>query len=231
MRDSLCMLRHLSACVVTLMLLCSPVRAEEEYSALRVFGIDEIRLGGMKHNLESSRGKSGVGFTFAQEGGFDVNAEVLFNSPWPKPENPIIDFLLRPRPMLGATVSTQGDTSQIYLGAAWTLPLFDIFFIEGTFGGAVHDGPLTSTWPNFAEAYGCRVNFHEFGVRRGRAGRELARDGNDRAYVERRALPAQSRPHQLWRATRVQIRSLSGPAPANPHGSTQGPDYPFAAAN
>ena len=161
MRDSQGMLRHLSACVVTLLLLCSPARAEGEYSPLRAFGIDEIRLGGMKHNLESNRGKSGVGYTFAQEGGFDVNAEVLFNSPWPKPENPIIDFLLRPRPMLGATVSTQGDTSQIYLGAAWTLPLFDIFFVEGTFGGAVHDGPLTSTWPNFAEAYGCRVNFHE----------------------------------------------------------------------
>ena len=62
------MLRHLSACIVTLLLLCSPARADGEYSALRVFGIDEIRLGGMKHNLESNRGKSGVGFSFCARG-------------------------------------------------------------------------------------------------------------------------------------------------------------------
>ena len=81
-------LRHLLGCIVTLLLLLAPVRADREHSALRAFGIDEIRLGGMKHNLESSRGKGGVGYTFTQEGGLDVNAEVLFNSPWPKPENP-----------------------------------------------------------------------------------------------------------------------------------------------
>jgi hypothetical protein len=158
--DTVSRLRHLAVCAAAL-LLCSPAHADGEYNAWQVFGIDEIRLGGMKHNLESGRGKGGVGYTFAQEGGFDVNAEVMFNSPWPKPENPIIDFLLRPRPILGATVSTQGDTSQFYLGAAWTLPVLNIFFVEGTFGGAVHDGPLTSTAPNYVEAYGCRVNFHE----------------------------------------------------------------------
>ena len=112
----------------------------------------------MKANLEGRHG--GVGYTFAREAGVDVNGEVLFTSPWPQPANPFVDFLLRPRPMLGATVNTQGDTSQVYLGAAWTLPLFKVLFVEGTFGAAYHDGPLTSGYP-YRTSYGCRVNFHE----------------------------------------------------------------------
>jgi lipid A 3-O-deacylase len=161
--DAVCMPRRLLACVVALLLLCTPAHAEEEYSAWRAFGIDEIRLGGMKHNLEVRNNQSGVGYTVSPEGGIDVNGEVLFASPWPQPSNAVIDFLFRPRPMLGATVSTQGDTSQVYLGAAWTLPLFNVLFVEATFGGAYHDGPLTSSGPNYHEAYGCRVNFHESG--------------------------------------------------------------------
>jgi lipid A 3-O-deacylase len=63
--------------------------------------------------------------------------------------------------MLGAMVNTRGDTSEVYLGAAWTLPLFNVLFVEGTFGGAYHDGPLTSQGPDYRSAYGCRLNFHE----------------------------------------------------------------------
>ena len=65
--------------------------------------------------------------------------------------------------MLGATVSTQGNTSQVYLGAAWSLPLLNVLFVEATFGGAYHDGPLTSAGPNYVAAYGCRLSFHESG--------------------------------------------------------------------
>ena len=163
MSDVVCMPRHLWACVVALLLLCTPAQADEEYSALRAFGIDEIRLGGMQHNLDVRNNQSGVGYTVSREGGIDVNGEVLFASPWPQPTNPIVDFLLRPRPMLGATVSTQGNTSQVYLGAAWSLPLLDVLFVEATFGGAYHDGPLTSAGPNYVAAYGCRLSFHESG--------------------------------------------------------------------
>jgi hypothetical protein len=162
--------RHFLACVAALLLLCTPARAEGEYSALRAFGIDEIRVGGMKHNLDVRNDQSGVGFTVSHEDGIDINGEVLFASPWPLPASPIIDFLFRPRPMLGATVSTRGDTSQVYLGAAWSLPLFNVLFVEATFGGAYHDGPLTSSGPNYYAAYGCRLGFHEsgsFGVKLG----------------------------------------------------------------
>ena len=169
--------RHLLAGAITLLLLCSPVRAEEEYSPWRAFAIDEIRLGGMTHNLDVRNHKSGLTYTITREDGVDVNAEVLFATPWRPYENPILDFLLRPRHVLGATVNTQGDTSQVYFGAAWTLPLFNIFFVESMFGGAYHDGPITSPGPRYVEAYGCRVNFHEsgsFGVKLGENWRIMA---------------------------------------------------------
>ena len=156
------MLHHPAGWIVALLLFCAPAQAEGEYSAWRAFGFDEIRLGAMKPNLESRQG-GGVGYTFTPEKGVDVNAEVLFVSPWAQPANPFLDFLLRPRPMLGATINTGGDTSQVYLGAAWSLPLLNVLFVEATFGGSIHDGPLTSQGPNYRSAYGCRLNFHESG--------------------------------------------------------------------
>jgi hypothetical protein len=126
-----------------------------------MFGIDEIRLGAMKTNLEGRHGEGSV--TFVPEAGIDVNAELLFASPLAKSENPIIDFLLRPRPILGATVNTQSSTSQAYLGAAWSLPILNVLFIEGTFGGSYHDGPLNAGYPIYRSSYGCRLNFHESG--------------------------------------------------------------------
>jgi hypothetical protein len=156
------LLRHLTGWVAALLLLCTPAHADGEYSPWRAFGLDEIRLGAMLPNAER-RHYTGPGFSFHAEGGVDVNAEVLFVSPWSQFSNPFVDFLLRPRPMLGVEINTRGDTSQAYLGATWTLPLFDIFFVEATFGGSIHDGPLTSAPPVYRSAYGCRLNFHESG--------------------------------------------------------------------
>ena len=199
------LLRHLTGWVVALLLLCTPAHADGEYSPWRAFGLDEIRLGAMLPNAER-RHYTGPGFSFHAEGGVDVNAEVLFVSPWSQFSNPFVDFLLRPRPMLGVEINTRGDTSQAYLGAAWTLPLFDIFFVEATFGGSIHDGPLTSAPPVYRSAYGCRLNFHEFGLGRPAAGRELAHHGDGRAHVERHLLPAQRRPHDLRRPHRLQVQ-------------------------
>jgi len=140
--------RHLSGWVIALLLFCTPAWADEDYSPWRAFGIDEIRLGG-------------VGYSFHPEGGVGVNGEVLFTSHLSPHDNPFVDALLRPRLMLGTTVNTEGDTSLAYFGVAWTLPLFNVLFVEGTFAGAYHDGPLTSQFPNFRAAYGCSFNFHE----------------------------------------------------------------------
>lgn len=59
---------HLLRWAVTLLLLCTPARADGDYSPWRAFGIDEIRLGAVVPNLER-RNYSGVGYTFHPEGG------------------------------------------------------------------------------------------------------------------------------------------------------------------
>ncbi|HSV28059.1 MAG TPA: acyloxyacyl hydrolase, partial [Candidatus Omnitrophota bacterium] len=69
-------------------------------------GIDEIRLGLLDHDV-------GV-FGGEHESGYDVNGEVLFESPG------FLAPIWAPRPHVGVYVNTTGDTSQAYAGLTWT---------------------------------------------------------------------------------------------------------------
>lgn len=94
--------------------------------------------------------------------GPDVNFELLFRSP---------DFLKAvwsPRPHLGVTFNTAGETSQAYLGLTWRADLSDSLFVELAGGGAVHNGKTTGIAPDPYEPYttadgrkllGCRALF------------------------------------------------------------------------
>jgi len=106
------------------------------------FYIDEVRFGG-------------TSLDFAFETSFDyyvyyrtgVNGEVLFQE---------LDFgaagyepgslvynLLTPRPHVGTTISLDEDgTSSIYAGLTWHQELGSVFFIEGSFGAAIHNGKM-----------------------------------------------------------------------------------------
>jgi lipid A 3-O-deacylase len=120
----------------------APVRADSN-----LFRLDEIRLGGSYHSIEG----------WPNEHGVDVTTEMLFgreSSVRPS----LVEFFLKPRWHIGASVNTFGDTSQLYAGLTWDYFLTDSLFLEGTFGGAVHDGPLDE--PHRA-SYGCRANFRE----------------------------------------------------------------------
>ena len=70
----------------------------------------------------------------ATEGGFDVAFEFLFNSP------DFLKYIFSPRPHLGASIHSKGDTNQGYLGLTWTADIYESFFVELAFGGVVHDG-------------------------------------------------------------------------------------------
>jgi hypothetical protein len=65
---------------------------------------------------------------------------------------------LRPRFHVGAAINVDGDTSQIYSGLTWNVPLLDRFSLELSFGGAWHDDP--KEW-NGQSAFGCPLNFRE----------------------------------------------------------------------
>jgi cob(I)alamin adenosyltransferase len=104
--------------------------------------LDEVRGGLLKHAIDDQRHESGAGFNFEVLGG-------RFPGGY---DNPFLDFFLTPRPDFGVTL-TNARTDQIYWGVTWDVKLYEPLFIEGTFGGAAHDGPVS--------VYGCDVNFRE----------------------------------------------------------------------
>jgi hypothetical protein len=56
-------------------------------------------------------------------------------------------WLLSPRPPLGATISTQGGTSELLAGLTWSAPVPAPFLLELSLGGIVHDQPLFVQYP------------------------------------------------------------------------------------
>jgi len=121
----------------------APARA----NAGPLYGIvSELRFGASLHNTGPFADKA--------EGGADIDAEILFVSP------DFLGFLFSPRPQIGIHVNTVGETSQLWGGLAWTADLWGRFFIEGTFGMAVHDGKLRDATEQRRE-FGSRILFRE----------------------------------------------------------------------
>jgi len=114
--------------------------------------IDEFRLGIMYNDLHVSRKR--------EEGGVNLIAEVLFQRPNIYTGNKFLTFVLNPRPHIGGQLNTAGDTSQAYAGLTWDYNVTSYFFVEGSFGAAVHSGPLQPTAiPGEVTPLGCRVLF------------------------------------------------------------------------
>jgi len=115
--------------------------------------ISEMRIGALWHDQGP--------FSSNKEGGVDGNVELLFGSP------SFLDILWAPRPHIGLSYNSSGDTSQAYLGLTWEWDFFDDFFAGFSLGGTVHDGFKTTSRLDRKEL-GCRVLFREsltFGYR------------------------------------------------------------------
>jgi lipid A 3-O-deacylase len=142
----------------------SPALAGDPEPISPLIRLDEIRLGSSYHSIEG----------WPNEHGVDETVEALFGAPVPTTPVSLTEFFLHPRVHFGGSLNTFGDTSQIYAGLTWDYFLNDWLFIEGTFGGALHDGPLHES---HRASYGCRANFREsagVGVRLGGRWRLLA---------------------------------------------------------
>jgi lipid A 3-O-deacylase len=90
-----------------------------------------------------------------KEGTPDVNLELLYGPIGEEYQNGFLNHFLRPRLHIGGTINTEGNTSELYAGFTWDVFLTRRLFIEGSFGGAVHDGDNTD--------FGCTANFRESG--------------------------------------------------------------------
>jgi hypothetical protein len=116
----------------------------DDYSRGGIF--DEIRLGVLEFWQENAESVEGVYFTGQ-----------LFFDPFLAPfDNWLLDILLRPRPHIGATASPDGP-DQLFAGLTWTVPIGRIFFLEGSFGGTVHNGSIS----NAQISLGCHTLFRE----------------------------------------------------------------------
>jgi hypothetical protein len=116
---------------------------------LRTYGVEEVRIGALIHNIE----------TVNEEDGVDLNFELLFRRPATRYSDPFLDLMMRPRIHLGTSLNLSGDTSRLYAGLTWDLKLAPQLSLELTFGGSLHDGPTGDN--HHGDSYGCALNFRE----------------------------------------------------------------------
>ena len=108
--------------------------------------IDETRIG----ILESVDGPSED-----KHGAPDINVEVLFERFGPEYQSSVLNYFLRPQLDIGTSISTDGDTSEVYTGLTWDVFLTRRLFLEGSAGAALHPGDDRD--------FGCTANFRESG--------------------------------------------------------------------
>jgi len=109
----------------------------------------ELRLGGSAQDLSGP-----------ESGSFSVTGEVL--SPKLFVLNDPVANLFIPRAHVGGSANLNGDTSFAYAGLTWTLDITQQIFIEGSLGGAIHNGN-TERVPTIRDeaALGCSPLFRE----------------------------------------------------------------------
>jgi lipid A 3-O-deacylase len=122
-------------------------------AAAQVPLVSEFKFGVLAHD---------VGFLDHHvEAGADVNFEMLFTPP------DAFEIIGSPRPHIGGSVNTAGKTDDGYFGLTWGIALLqtlfgwsDSVFLNGSLGGAVHDGHLDSAPPG-SKKLGSPVLFRE----------------------------------------------------------------------
>lgn len=109
--------------------------------------LTDLRLGVFAHDPFSP-----------EKGSADINGEILFpkwfgvSSEW---------SFLYPRLHVGATVNTAGKTSSAYAGLTWDYQFQSGFFLETSFGGAVHNGYTGDIPKEGWNSLGCSPMFRE----------------------------------------------------------------------
>ncbi|MBL1418255.1 MAG: acyloxyacyl hydrolase [Moritella sp.] len=88
--------------------------------------IAEFRVGILAHNIGPIASR--------EENGTDVNMEIHFQPP------KLLRALGEPKPFIGTTINTVGDTSFLYAGFMWDFDITAYFFASLGLGMAVHNG-------------------------------------------------------------------------------------------
>jgi lipid A 3-O-deacylase len=113
------------------------------------------------------------------DGSANLTGEILFAKPFTASD--LFTSYFIPRPHVGGSVNFDGRTSFAYAGLTWTFDITPSLFVEGSFGGAVHNGKkevFDST--SDRQALGCSPLFRESGS----VGVRLSANWNLMATVE-----------------------------------------------
>ncbi len=106
-----------------------------------------------------------VGVTSSASHGASASGELqaLFSplSPIGHPYDPNWAWFFSPRPLIGASISLEGKTSQAYAGLAWDLPISGPYFVELSAGGLVHDQTLNQNYSDRPSPLTTRLLFRE----------------------------------------------------------------------
>lgn len=94
-----------------------------------------------------------------RDGSANLTGEILFSKPFTVSD--LFTSYFIPRPHIGGSLNFDGGTSFAYAGLSWTVDVTPHIFVEGSFGGAVHNGrdrPYDDR-----QALGCSPLFRESG--------------------------------------------------------------------
>jgi hypothetical protein len=126
------------------------VRPVYERPTRPVSFISEARIGGSVHDYWSP-----------ETGSANLTGEILFAKPF-TPADLFTSYFV-PRPHIGGSLNFDDKTSFAYAGLTWTVDITPRFFIEGSFGGAIHNGSTGRVVPVDRNALGCSPLFRESG--------------------------------------------------------------------
>lgn len=111
--------------------------------------ISELRIGLFAHNARP--------FGSKEEGGADLNLEILFQNP------KLFSKIGAPRPFIGTSINTAGDTSFLYSGLMWDFDITEPIFISLGLGMTIHNGNSGDTTDSEGRrALGCWWLFREY---------------------------------------------------------------------
>jgi lipid A 3-O-deacylase len=115
--------------------------------------VDEFKFGALAHDIGLADHRV--------ESGTDINFEMLFTPP------AFLDVIGSPRPHLGGSLNTAGNTNSGYFGLTWGITLIqnlfrsgDGIFVNGSLGGALQDG-FTNSAPPGRKKLGSTALFRE----------------------------------------------------------------------
>src|SRR5215203_4437926 len=77
-----------------------------------------------------------------RDGSANLTGEILFDKPFTASD--LFTSYFIPRPHIGGSLNFNDRTSFAYAGLSWTVDVTPNIFVEGSFGGAIHNGKESS---------------------------------------------------------------------------------------